>query len=100
MKLRDPPQPIDRLLDRGELSAPLGYELLHRPIEDRMQDLVLALEVKINGPVRDSGLARNICDLGAKVTAPGKDLCRRTEDRFAFIRWHLAGCRPFCSGFL
>ena len=58
---------------RRKLALAFGDELRHRAVKDRMQDLVLALEIKIDGAVGDAGLGGDVRDLGVEIT-----LCRQT----------------------
>ena len=76
---------LDRVLDPVQRRAALGDTLLHRTLEDRREEFVLAPEVEIDRSGRDPGRARDVGHLGAEESFLGKDLGRGTEDGLTLV---------------
>ena len=56
-------QPLDRVGHAGERRAAFGDRLLHRALEDRDEQVVLAAEVEVDGAGGDAGGAGDVGDL-------------------------------------
>jgi hypothetical protein len=67
VKLRDPRQPLPGLVKPGQFPFTLSNKLGHRPVEDRVQNILFVFEIQIDGPVGDPSLGGNIRNLGIKV---------------------------------
>ena len=76
---------LDRMLESGNAAAPLSDRLLHRPLEDGDQQVVLAAEVQIHGSGGDAGGPGDVGDLGVEEAARGEGVDGRPEDRVAFV---------------
>jgi len=59
-------------------------------IENRVQNVFFALEVKIDRAVGNAGFARDVSNLGIEVTVVSKHTNRSAEDCFTLI----ADCGP------
>ena len=93
VELDEAGEPVGRGALLGQLGAGLGQELGHLLVEEPQEQVVLALEVEIDGAVGD---ARALGDLGhrrAVEAALGKDLDGRIEDARALV---VLGCA--CRG--
>ena len=65
---------------------PRGVErFFNAAVEDRMQDVFLALEVQVDGAVGDPGFARDVGDFRIEVTVVGEDAGSGAQDCLTFI---------------
>ena len=83
MAAGQPPEPLGRIGEVGDLGAAVGQPFTHAALEDRHQQVVLALEVQVDGAGRDAGGARDVGDLGVEVAALGEDVDGGAEDGVA-----------------
>ena len=71
--------------DLGDARRKMGVDALHPGLEQRDEQVVLALEVQVDGPVRDAGLARDLGDPGREEAMAGEDLLGRDQDPLALV---------------
>ena len=90
MQVRELAEPLRRIGDAGNRLAAFGEHLVHRSLEDRDEQVVLALEVEVDGAGRDAGDARDVGDLRLEIAVLGEDLRGCAQDRIPL----LAGRRP------
>ena len=84
--------------DAGQRDATLGDGLAHHPLEDRDQQVVLAVKVEIDGAGGDAGDARDVGHLGAEEAALGEDADGGAQDGVALVgRAAAAGSAPRCA---
>src|SRR5215217_3684752 len=85
MQRRDLAQFLPWILNALDL-FPRGVErFLNAAIKNRMKNIFLALEVKINGAVGDAGLASNISNFRIEVTVVREDTGGSAQDCFTLI---------------
>ncbi len=82
----DAPKAIERIRGRGERGACLGDRIAHHPLEDRDEQIVLAMEVEIYGTGGDARHACHVGDLRAEEAALGEHADGRAEDEIALVR--------------
>ena len=63
MRLGDPLQSLPRVLNPVHGRRALADRFVHRPLEDRDQQVVFAVEVEVDGACGDAGDPRNVGDL-------------------------------------
>ena len=66
--------------DAGERGAAFGDRLVHRALEDRDEEVVLAAEVEVDGAGGDAGGAGDVGDLGAEEAARGEGVDGGAQD--------------------
>ena len=81
----DAAQPLGGIGDAVERGAALGEHLAHRALEDRDQQVVLALEVEIDGAGRHAGGAGDVGDLRLEEAVLGEDLGGGAQDGVALV---------------
>ena len=69
----------------GHALASGGNRLGHRPLEDRNQQVVLALEIEIDGAGGDAGGTGDVGDLRIEEAAGGEGFGRGAEQRVALV---------------
>ena len=83
---------VERVIGSGDLAQD-DQQLLEPILEDRDEDIVLVLEVKIDGAVRDSSGLGDLADAGRVEAVLGEDLDRRLENPVPLVgRVLLLGC--------
>jgi hypothetical protein len=80
--------------------AALGEHLVHRALEDRDQQVVLALEIEVNGARRHAGDARHVSHLRLEIAVLREHLGGRAQDEIALVGagGRLADDGQFASG--
>ena len=81
---RQPAQPLAGIGEVGHDGPALGEPFAHAALEDRDQQIVLALEVEVDRAGGDAGGARDIGDLSVEIPALGEDINRSAKDRVTF----------------
>ena len=74
MEVRQFAEPRRGIRDVLNGGAPLGEHVVHRPLEDRHEQVVLALEIEIDGPCGHARHPRDVGDLGLEVAVLREDL--------------------------
>ena len=69
----------------ADAGAAVGDRLAHRLLEDRDEQVVLALEIEVDGAGGDAGGAGDVGDLGGEEPAFREDVGRGAEDRLALV---------------
>ena len=85
MEARDLPQPLDGIVERGEALTAVGDRLLHRPLENRDEEVVLAAEVEIDRAGGDACGAGDVGDLGVEEAARGEGVDGGAKERVALV---------------
>ena len=67
-----------------------GEHVVHRSLEDRDEQVVLALEIEVDGAGRDAGDARDIGDLRLEIPVLREHLGGRAQNQVPLV----AGRRP------
>ena len=67
------------------LRRALGDRLLHRALEDRDEQVVLAAEVEVDRAGGDAGGPGDVGDLGVEEAARGEGVDGGAEDRVALV---------------
>ena len=82
---REARQPLARIAQRRRRRArPSAIAVAHAALEDRDQQVVLALEIEVDGAGGDAGRAGDVGDLGVEEAALGEDVDGGAEDGVAF----------------
>ena len=76
---------FDRISLPGKSRYHVVEDRFHLFLEEGNKNIILVIEVKINGSVGNASLSRDIGYLRLKKTFPGKYPCRRLYDPFMFI---------------
>jgi hypothetical protein len=84
MRANDSSQLFDGIVYLGEARPAVCESVVHILIKDRSENIVLVLEVEINGTIGDSGLAGDIGDLGVKEPTAGEDFYGGAQNSFIF----------------
>ena len=85
MEPGDFPQPLDRIGQGVDAPPAVGDRLLHRPLEDRDEEVVLAAEVEVDRAGGDAGGAGDVGDLGVEEAARGEGIDRGAQQRVALV---------------
>ena len=85
MHAGEPPEALDRVVHAVQCLAGGLEPLVHRTLEDRDQQVVLAPEVQIHCAGRDTRLPRDIGDLRVEEPAAGEQLRGGFEDEVSLV---------------
>jgi len=85
VELDEAGEPVGRGPLLGKLGAGLGEKLGHLLVEEPQEQVVLALEVEIDGAVGDARAPGDLGHRRAVEAAPGKDLDGGVEDARALV---------------
>ena len=67
------------------LGAPFGDRLVHRALEDRDEQVVLAAEIEVDGAGGDARGAGDVGDLRVEEAARGEDVDGGADQRVALV---------------
>ncbi len=87
MQLRKAAQPFGRIGDGRHFRPPLAKLFLHGAFEDGDEQVVLAVEVEVDGAGGDAGCTCHVGHLGVEVAAFGEHIDGRAQDRIALGAW-------------
>ena len=76
---------LDRVVDAVECLTDGCERLMHRALENRDQQVVLAPEVQIHGAGSHAGLPRDVGDLGVEEPSPGEQRGGGLEDQVTLL---------------
>ena len=91
MQLSDPSQLLAWITEILDQLAARRDRFSHVLIENRMQDLFFAFEIKIDRAVSDLCRARDVCNLGIEIPIASKHACRRPQDHRPLVADGIAG---------
>jgi len=83
MAARQAPQAFSGIVEAGDGRAAEREVLAHAALEDRDEQIVLALEVEIHGAGGDAGGAGDVGDLRVEIAAVGEDVDGGAQDGVA-----------------
>src|SRR5262249_24581877 len=75
---------FERIMKLSQPLAPLCECFSHMIVEDRNQDIVFILEVEVDRPVGDTGLARDVSHFGVEESVARKDFYSAAQDGVVF----------------
>ena len=81
----EPAQLLPRRLHVRDGGAQGVVDLPHPSLEQRDQQVVLALEVEVDGPVGDARFFGDVGDFRGEEAVAGKDALGRGQDAFALV---------------
>src|SRR5260221_6481523 len=93
MQFRNAAELLFRRADTGKLLFTLGNEIRNRTVEDRVQDVLLALEIEITRSVCNSRFTRDIGHFRIEKALICEHLYCRAQNSLAFVSDHRAGSR-------
>ena len=91
MQLSDPSQLLARIVKILDQLAARRDRFSHVLIENRMQDLFFAFEIKIDRPVSDVRRARDVGNLRIEIPIARKHPCRRAQNCNSLVADGIAG---------
>ena len=78
-------QALDRVGEGADAAPAVGDRLLHRALEDRDEEVVLAAEVEVDRAGGDAGGAGDVGDLGVEEAAGGEGVDGGPQQGIAFV---------------
>src|ERR1043165_8008694 len=91
MEQRSLPKLFFWIRDLGDLVSGGVECFFNTAIEDGMENVFFAFEVKIDSAIGDAGFARDIGDLRIEVTTMREDTDRSPQNSFTFISQRPSG---------